>query len=198
MSVVSKVVGGLLLVSALSSCSSNTRWESTNVIDKQVKKVMADKPFTDYEKATASWRAGAAGVADAQSTLDSAAYRKVFESTQGVKDSALVKEFNQIASQYRVPKTAQYADEVQAAFVDVVKDKFSVAEVESVKNISSMFSPYIIAGRQHAVDSIAYNKFFRENNLLNSDTTQMVKQQVEKMIKPVQKTVGRQNSIKFM
>ena len=104
MSVINKILGGALLIGGLATTTGcSDRYYEHNTVDGQVKKMMSDRPYSEYQQATAQWRTKYQGIADAQNTLDSVGYRRVFESTQGVKDSAMVAEFNNIAASTRVP-----------------------------------------------------------------------------------------------
>lgn len=194
MNIVNKVLGGVLLAGSLITTSCSDRYYDHDTVDRQVKKMMSDRPYSEYQQATAQWRTKYQGIADAQNTLDSIGYRQVFESTQGVKDSAMVAEFNKIAASTRVPDSITKPEEIINNLREHLYDE-TLADVENVKKQTGNYER-VVAKTQHFVDSVKYNNFFKNNNLLN-DSTRTVLHKVEEFITPISKIVGNQSFLTF-
>lgn len=196
MSVINKILGGALLIGGLATTTGcSDRYYEHNTVDGQVKKMMSDRPYSEYQQATAQWRTKYQGIADAQNTLDSVGYRRVFESTQGVKDSAMVAEFNNIAASTRVPDSLIKPQKIIDNLREHLYDE-KLADVENAKKQVTGNYAKVVAKTQHFVDSVKYNNFFKNNNLLN-DSTRTVLHQVEEFITPISKIVGNQAFLSY-
>lgn len=199
MAVINRIITGALLVgSALgfNSCQGDSQRlaESRQGV---VKELLADRPAREYNQAVAGWRDNLSASADAQSTIDSIAYRQVFDGTVAAQDSTKVKEFNTIAGKMRVGNYETF----NSAFVDLDNKMIDMditkrnldANAKEYKayrtchprifGSSTYFENYekVLAVRQFKADSMAYTKFFKENNLVTPE----VAQKLEKVAKKV-------------
>lgn len=134
------------------------------------------------------WRDGGIGLADAQSSVDSAAYRAVFNSTEAVKDSKKVAEFNRIASQNKLPEYIR--TDVAASIFLERRIRAHNLPLEQFKSINSYIGGTGISSdstktpkRQFVVDSLAYDNFFAKHHL-KTDTVQKQIKLISRKIKP--------------
>lgn len=198
MNILNKIYTGALLASATvlgTGCEQN-RYDETNVIEQQIEKRMSDRPYGEFQKATSGWRKGLIGTADAQSTLDSVAYRQVFDSTQVAKDSAKVAEFNKIAASMRVPQNIKKPQPAEDALFDKLKNA-KTEDALKLKRETTIVYTYNLPAKQHIADSVAYNDFFKNNGLLNEQTKKILKK-VEEEIRPVYKYSKYGSSLRYI
>ncbi|MCR5265934.1 MAG: hypothetical protein K6E29_05000 [Cyanobacteria bacterium RUI128] len=140
------------------------------------------------ENIASGWRDGGIGMADAQSSIDSAAYRAVFNTTEAVKDSKKVAEFNRIASQNKLPEYIK-TDVAAGVFLDrrIRANNLPLDQFKSVNNyIGSVGIGNDYAKspkRQFVVDSLAYDNFFGKHQL-KTDRVQRMINVVSRKIKP--------------
>ncbi|MCM1266224.1 MAG: hypothetical protein NC200_08510 [Candidatus Gastranaerophilales bacterium] len=206
MSFINKIVTGALLTgSALgfSGCNANSD-HTANERKEVVKELLADRPAKEYNEAVEGWRMGTiSSPADAQSAIDSIAYRQIFVGTTAAQDSTKVKEFNSIASKMRIG-TYKTNDDYDKAFNELDKKMIdmNISTQEHFANekeyksytriVNGRYNTYqaprnsaILAARQFKADSIAYSRFFEKNNLLDSTMVKQIKKVSEKIkIKP--------------
>jgi hypothetical protein len=130
----------------------------------------------DGKKLSSSWRQDALGVADAQASLDSVAFRTLFNSTEAVKDSAKVAEFNKIAVNNRIPEYISSQKGADMYFSRKLREK--VNSLDDMKKIQSYIGAYYstsetgaeLSKKQYISDSINYTRFFERHKLLNDST----------------------------
>lgn len=205
MSFINRIVTGALLTgSALgfSGCSLNSNRDAEQ--RKEVlKELLADKPAKEYTKAIADWRYGTVmAAADAQSSVDSAAFRQIFDGTTAAQNSAKVKEFNAIAASTRIKgshDTFESAQkELDKKIIDLnISTKDMVANEKEYETLTQELPSRCrradivsdesarLMARQFKTDSVAYTNFFKKNNLLTPEVTQQIKKVSEKIkIKP--------------
>lgn len=197
-SIKSILAGTLLAGSALgfNSCESGSNMVA-NSRKEVIKEFMADRPAKEYNKAVGSWREGILAPADAQSTLDSVAFRQVFDGTILSTDSESVKQFNSIAGKMRVGNHTDY----NSAFEDL--DNKMLDQNIKVKEIPANAKEYgayetrtlglfgtntyknehrVMAARQFKADSLAYTNFFKERGRLTPGIEKSIKE-ISKQIK---------------
>lgn len=203
MSFINRIVAGALLTgSALGFSGCQT--DSDRLAEQRqevVKELLADRPAREYNQAVAGWRQGIIASADAQSTIDSIAYRQVFDGTVAAQDSAKVKEFNAIAANMRVGNHEKFDSafaELDNKMLDmnITKRNFDANTNEYLSyrtRVSNGMTGYVthenynkvLAVRQFKADSMAYNNFFKENKLLSPEVAQKLKKVAQKVkIKP--------------
>ena len=141
---------------------------------------------TNPKTISSTWREGTIGRADAQSSLDSTAFRNIFNSTNLVKDSAKIKEFNEIASKNRLPKYIKndhaahfYLDRKIRAGINTV-DECNKVKSYLGSGFGNSEDSLILAKKQYVIDSMSYYKFFKKHGINDSTLN-------EKLIKTVQK-----------
>ena len=111
------------------------------------------------------------------------------------EDSAKVAEFNKIAASRRLPAgTEKY--ETKQAYLNMMQDA-PTKDANKLKNVGSAFYTYNLPAEQHIVDSVAYNNFFRKNNLINEKTDSVLKN-IQKMIKPIYTNQRGGSAIKYL
>lgn len=200
MSFINKIVTGALLTgSALGFSGCNTDGKRLAEQRQEViKELLVDRPVREYNQAVAGWRNGSVITADAQSTIDSIAYRQVFDGTVAAQDSAKVKEFNSIAAKMKVSSDRlSFSDafnelDNKMINMDITKRAMD-ANAEEYKSFKRRVSTGItghvthehpekvLAVRQFKADSMAYNKFFKDNNLLTPETAEKLTKVAKKV-----------------
>ena len=120
----------------------------------------------------------------AQSTVDSLGYRNLFDGTNLAKDSAAVEEFNKIAKnnlpdkKWGFPTYSNEMDRIMRGHGitqtqiykfkgenQVGRETFSTGEVRFTARDTDVAR----ARYQFQIDSVAYQRFFEKNNLINKD-----------------------------
>lgn len=167
----------------LSGCSEkpNTAKERAirymnNKTNAEVEKVI--QPLTEYPQNSYLY-------AQVQSNLDSVAYRDVFEKTQGAKDSAIVSEFNTIASKAKPPLWGETTVKMKNNLLKTRIKRQTYVDITS-KFSNVFFSSGEIKGYellQLMTDSINYRNFFNKHKLLDEKTLKHFKE-VTKKIRP--------------
>lgn len=109
-----------------------------------------------------------------QSKLDSVAYKDIFMTTNAVKDSTKLAEFNKIAGIGRMTQ-GDLTQKLKETGITVKEFDKIIDEAPWTEKRYEHF--------QFATDSINYHKFFKKHNLLNKKTLKMIKD-VSKRIKP--------------
>lgn len=138
--------------------------ERRNNIEARVESYMENRPhaeFTDIQKQAA--RYGNSGVY-MQSSLDSLAYREIFNSSQAATDSAAVNEFNKLASSMKRASNVHCAlhyDLYNKLGKMITHKQFNQIEKETNGDILTL---------QFKADSVAYRRFFEKHGLLNKST----------------------------
>ena len=163
--------------------STLTTGSSCTNVYKRAEQYMQDKPQTEFNEVVSNGNGNFTNgyfspYIATQSKLDSVAYRDVFESTQGIKDSSKVAEFNKIAQQNRGENLSEVSRKL--ANNTKVKDYNKIINDSRKYNKVGYFAEEYI---QHKTDSLAYRKFFETHNLLDSKTLKMFNK-VSKQIKP--------------
>ncbi len=197
MSFINKIVTGALLTgSALGFSGCTTDGERlAEQRQEVVKELLVDRPVREYNQAVAGWRNGSVITADAQSTIDSIAYKQVFDGTVAAQDSAKVKEFNSIAAKMKVSGSISLLHEdacveLDNKMIDMdITNRAMDANAEEYKSFKRRFSTglinehpeKVIAVRQFKADSMAYNKFFKDNNLLTPETAEKLTKVAKKV-----------------
>jgi hypothetical protein len=131
---------------------------------------MQDKSQNEYEMVISP-----SSEAKQQSRLDSVAFRDVFNSTQAAKDSTLVKEFNKIAGQNHIQELKKHDKNREKIFNKIKESGVSVKEFSQIQEECKFGYVYNQARAQMKTDSIAYSRFFEQNNLLNNETKSQIK-----------------------
>lgn len=198
MSLIKNVVAGTLLASSalgFNSCTGDSERlaESRKGV---VKELLAERPAKEYNKAVGSWREGILAPADAQSTIDSIAFRQVFDGTILSTDSKSVKEFNAIAAKMRVGNHNTYESAFEELDNKMLDQNIKVKEIPANEKEYRAFETRIhgltgsttinnehnvIAVRQFKADSLAYTNFFKERGRLTPS--------IEKRISDVSKKI---------
>ena len=143
---------------------------------------------SEVDSIAAGWRKGGIGFADAQSSVDSAAYRSIFNSTEAAKDSQKVAEFNRIAAQNRAPEYVRTDIAANMHFERKLRFKnLPLNEYKAINNYigsRGITSDSVRVGRrQFVADSIAYGDFFKKHNLATDTVVNKIKY-VSRKIKP--------------
>ncbi len=186
---------------SLSSCNSDTHSQTEQSRREVLSELMADKPMTEYDKIinNIDKKVGYLKDSQAQSSLDSVAYRNVFEGTILAQDSTKVKEFNNIARNMRPNekqidyKKVTHSLDNKTKDLGITKRNFDANQEEYNKirewrsrGITSSFEldhDRIIATRQFKADSMAYEKFFKDNGVLTDSLKKQLKS-IAKKVKP--------------
>lgn len=167
----SKIIPSVMIsASALTGCEQPQQPRTT------LNNYMANRPAKEYIAIKNGWREGIGGIADAQHSLDSVAYTRLFESTQAAKDSAKVAKFNKIAASTKLEsdrdKTA--LKELDAKLLQegiTLKDyqnfekelkslkelKHGIIEVSTENDYKNMLKL-----KQFKLDSLVYGHFFEK------------------------------------
>ena len=82
------ITGSMIALSSLTGCDSRITYNN------KAEEYMADKPAKEYLQMEKGWRNEKMRYADIQSSLDSVAYKDIFNGTKAAKDSSKVAEFN--------------------------------------------------------------------------------------------------------
>lgn len=132
---------------------------------------MEDKPYTKTLEIEDKCRE-AAWVVDKQRYLDSIAYRDVLNSHEAINNSAIVADFNKIASNTKA--STIYRTSVSTVIRgDEVIDRKSL--LNKLINLNITKKDYNIIEKldnqqlQYALDSIEYRRFFEKHGLLNEN-----------------------------
>lgn len=138
--------------------------ERRNNIEARVESYMENRPHTEFiEIKNQAYGYGNTGVY-MQSSLDSLAYREIFESSQAAADSAAVNEFNKLAPSMRraldAPHTSRY-DLYNKLGKMVTHKQFKQIKNEAKGDVLTL---------QFKADSVAYRRFFEKHGLLNDST----------------------------
>lgn len=139
--------------------------ERRNNIVARVEAYMENRPHTEFIEIQnqAHVYYGNTGVY-MQSSLDSLAYREIFNSSQAAADSAAVNEFNKIASSMR--RAPRSFDRLSSDLYDklgkmLTHKQFKQIEKEAKRDVLTL---------QFKADSVAYRRFFEKHGLLNDST----------------------------
>lgn len=135
----------------------------------------------------------------AQSSLDSIAYKNLFDSTELAKNSDIVKEFNKIAKnnipdeRWGFPTYAHKMDEILASH-GISKKEMNKYHMENQigretfpdgsLRCTSRDNYVARAKYQFKIDSVAYHRFFEQHNMMNNEIKKGFKE-ISKRIKPV-------------
>lgn len=187
------ITGSMITLSSLTGCDSGITYNN------RAEKYMADKPAKEYIQMEKGWRNDNMRYADMQSSLDSVAYKDIFNGTKAAKDSSKVAEFNKIAGQMKVDKNIKTYNEAFKNLDNKILD-MGITTKEHKMNLKE-YNNYqctehtgwvrhreidnskVLQCRQFKTDSIAYNKFFKKHNLLNDSVINQITK-VSKKIKP--------------
>ena len=138
-------------------------------------------------------------IAGNQRTIDSLAYKNLFDGTALANDSAVLNEFNKI-SQYTAPHPRHAIDtNIHQDFDDILKSNgCSQKEVYAIRSKTMKAYPMrdcgeihftnegnfrCLAWHQYMTDSVIYTKFFKENGILSKDVQKKISQ-IARVIKP--------------
>lgn len=166
----------------LGGCQKESKFPQA---EKILSEIVQDK---NTEKTIISgWREGGIGLADAQSSIDSAAYRTIFESTEGIKDSAKVAEFNAIASRNKLPEYIRTDNAGSFYFYRKLRAKnLSLNEHKQINNYvgeTKVSDSCKMARKQFVMDSIAYDNFFQKHSLKTDSIVRKIRV-LSRKIKP--------------
>jgi len=174
---IGKLIGAMAFAGAvsLSSCGSDVRDRAQRYAEETGK---TQKELINIKEP--GFRAHQSDLyTDVQSKLDSTAYYDVFKSTQAVKDSSKVAEFNKIAQKGRLSEANNSIEKLIETGVSAKEFKKIKDEAPAViRNDNAYFEYY-----QYKTDSINYKKFFDKHNLLDKKAAKLFNK-VSKMIKP--------------
>lgn len=187
------ITGSMIALSSLTGCDSGITYNN------KAEEYMADKPAKEYLQMEKGWRNEKMRYADIQSSLDSVAYKDIFNGTKAAKDSSKVAEFNKIAAKMKVDKNIKTYEEAFKNLdnktlnmgITTKEHKMNLKEYnnyEYKKSVGRFIYNHIdnskvLQCRQFKADSIAYNKFFKKHNLLNDSVISQITK-VSKKIKP--------------
>lgn len=188
------ITGSMIALSSLTGCDS-----SGIKYNNKAEEYMADKPAKEYIQMEKGWRNEKMRYADMQSSLDSVAYKDIFNGTKAAKDSSKVAEFNKIAAKMKVDKNINTYNEAFKNLDNKMLDmgittkahKTNLKEYKNYKYTESILwmshsysdNSKVLQCRQFKTDSIAYNQFFKKHNLLNDSVISQITK-VSKKIKP--------------
>lgn len=136
----------------------------------------------------AGWRQNTIGYSDSQLSIDSAAYRNIFNSTSAVKDSAKVAEFNRIAMQNKIPKYIK-TDIAAGLYLSrkLRAKELPLEEFKQANNYAGFLTDKGIINslskKQYVIDSISYNQFFEKHGIRTKEVERQVKK-ISRKIKP--------------
>ena len=155
-------VNTLAVVAAglLSACAMNDN----------VKGYFQDKPQVEFEAFQNNVRDRRLNSIEVQAKLDSLAYRDLFNATEGIKDSAKIKEFNDIANR------ANSVHNISDTYKHLSATGITVEEYDKLMNSCRDSGDGDVYRRTapdyhkiiHKADSIHYRKFFEKHGLLDS------------------------------
>ena len=159
--------------------------------DKILSELMEDQPQEVIDKIKSGWETiDNKRAVEAQSSIDSIAYRQLFDGTELANDSNVVKEFNQIAQNSRPERRwgfptyrrkmdeilknhgisqqeiYRYESENQAG-----RERFASGDLRYTERDNRV----ALAKHQFKVDSVAYQRFFEKHKLLNSENKKVIK-----------------------
>lgn len=178
------VIGVIMATGFFSGCNSNkpehikTRATEYMKDKSQIELEMVLDPINNYPTYGCHH-------AQAQSKLDSVAFRDVFEATNALKDSSLILEFNQIAKKAEPPTINESTMKLKNNLRNTkirVKDYSEISTNHSKKLFQvgeKVASEYL----QFIADSINYRRFFEKHNLFNTKTQDMF-HKISQKIKP--------------
>ncbi len=190
----------------LSGCdSSKYQSDAEQSRRKVLSEVLAEKPVKEYDKIIEGLNGKTIYFKESflQSSLDSVAYRNLFEGTALAKDSARVKEFNDIARKTRPNIRSISGESDYNRIIDALDNKvkdmgITKRDFDANANEYSKIGHYRSAGigstwereldrnvavHQFKADSLAYEKFFRRNKILTDSVKKEIKN-IAKIIKP--------------
>ena len=163
--------------------------------------LMAERPQSEKDLIMRGWTLHdkEKHAVEAQSSIDSLAYRKVFEGTELSKNSDAVKEFNKIAKESRpdrmwgFPTYTKKMDEILKNH-GISSDEINKYKAENQRGRETFpggFARYTsrdnrvaIAKHQFKVDSVSYKRFFEKHGMINEAVNNGFKT-VSKKFKPV-------------
>jgi len=145
-------------------------------------KYMAEKPYSEYLELT-----GSNNSILIQSKLDSVAYRDIFNGTNAAKDSAIVAEFNKIASNTRGYESEtlgcwQRKDKIKKS---IIKQGITTRELQAIdsKDKFSDGDETRVCTFQHYADDWAYRTFFKDKGIMTQELAKKC-DEVSKQIRP--------------
>ncbi len=187
------ITGSMIALSSLTGCDSRITYNN------KAEEYMADKPAKEYIQMEKGWRNDNMRYADIQSSLDSVAYKDIFNGTKAAKDSSKIAEFNKIAAKMKVDKNINTYNEAfknldnKMLYMNITtkEHKMNLKEYKNYEYKKSVGrfiynhidNSKILQCRQFKADSIAYNQFFKKHNLLNDSVISQITK-VSKKIKP--------------
>ena len=138
-------------------------------------------------------------IAGNQRTIDSLAFKNLFDGTALANDSAALSEFNKIA-QYTAPHPRHAIDSyIHRDFDDILRNSgCSQKEVYEISSKTMKAYPLrdcgeihfthegnsrCLAWHQYLTDSVVYNKFFKDKGIMNKDIQKEISQ-LSRKIKP--------------
>lgn len=199
-----KTIIAPLLVSAPTAAYTPLPMQSRVEVGVQQEKIldelMQKRPQFEKEKIISSWDTSPQKrTVEAQSSIDSIAYRNLFESTQLANDSDKVAEFNKIRknsipdNRWGFPTYGNEMDKI------MLKNGVSQKEINKLKGQNQIgretfpggFTKYTnrdnlvaLAKYQFQIDSVAYQRFFEKHNAIDNNLKNGIKA-IAKKIKPV-------------
>lgn len=168
---------------------------------KNLDELMQGRPQSEKDKIINSWveKNMEKRAVEIQSSVDSVAYRRLFDGTELAKDSDAVAEFNKIKkasipeSYWGFPSYLNRMDEILKTH-GITQDE--IYKFQGQHNIGretypggcTMFTTrdnrVVIARHQFTVDSVAYQRFFEKHNMVNKNVLNGIKN-ISKKIKPM-------------
>ena len=141
-------------------------WASYDTVQNRAKDYMVETNRTQAELEELTNTSKAITI---QSRLDSLAYRDIFNSTQAVRDSVKVAEFNKIASRMRPDTNGNMWDAFEAIDDRLISEGISIKELDNIKQTDTplMWDHRRVNRRQHYADDWAYRKFFEKIGIMN-------------------------------
>ena len=187
-------IGTLVVGLGLSSYTPQRPVSATEIKQKQIISELTNNTFKgvwepcEYKRETAIQR-----------SLDSIAYKQIFDGTQLANDSNVVKEFNKISQLTAPGKRHALYPLIQSDLDQVMlgmgcspkevngmrKDIMNAYPVRDCGEIHFTAEGTIraVARHQYLTDSVAYSKFFKNNGILNSTVKKQIAS-IARKIKP--------------
>ncbi len=202
--IIKTMIAPLMLSMPINANTPDENLLKTDVFTQQeghLKELMAGKPQEEMDKVMNSWEKfnDRKRAVEAQSTIDSLAYRKLFEGTELAKDSSAVEEFNSIAkkthpnNRWGFPTYSYKMDKIlsEQGISEKQINKFKAENnigratfEDGSTRFTSRDNCIAIAKQQFQTDSVIFRKFFERHNSFNKEMKEAFKN-ISKTIKPV-------------
>ena len=173
---VARNVGMATLAAGMLSACTNT------YIPDKTKEYFADKPALEYQEFVNDCAHRTLNSMQSQAKLDSLAYREIFNASEAVNNSDIVKEYNEIANKGintsdrdNVKKNLASIGLPLSEYNKIIKTSTERGGYWGIQGFTG------VAKIQHSADSISYRQFFEKHNLLDTENTAKFNEITEKI-----------------